>query len=65
VVPGEGGLGTVVFISRKKPWWRRSAGGSYQIEAFFGIAEAARVGELIAELKSLDPENRDASDSGR
>jgi len=65
VVPGEGGRGTVVFISRKKPWWRRSAGGSYQIEAFFGIAEAARVGELIAELKSLDPENRDASDSGR
>jgi hypothetical protein len=65
VMPGEGGRGTVVFISRKKPWWRRSAGGSYQIEAFFGIAEAARVGELIAELRSPAPESPEASDSGR
>jgi hypothetical protein len=65
VIAGAGGRGTVVFISRTKPWWRRSAGGSYQIEAFFGIAEAARVGELIAELRSPAPESPEASDSGR
>lgn len=65
VVPGEGGRGTVVFIHRKKPWWQRSAGGSYRIEAFFGIAEAERVAELIAALRPPDPEPRDASDSAR
>jgi hypothetical protein len=65
VMPGEGGRGTVVFISRKKPWWWRSAGGSYQIEAFFGIAEAARVAALIAALKNPDSDGREASDSAR
>lgn len=65
VIAGEGGRGTVVFVNRKKPWWWRSAGGSYQIEAFFGIAEAARVGALIAALRTPAPEIQDASDSDR
>lgn len=65
VVAGAAGRGTVVFVNRKKPWWWRSAGGSYQIEAFFGIAEAERVGALIAALKHPDPPVEDASDSGR
>ena len=65
VMPGEGGHGTVVFISRKKPWWWRSAGGSYQIEAFFGIAEAARVAALIAALRNPDSDGQEASDSAR
>jgi hypothetical protein len=65
VMPGEGGHGTVVFISRKKPWWWRSAGGSYQIEALFGIAEAARVAALIAALRNPDSDGQEASDSAR
>lgn len=47
-----GPLGTVVFIHRKLPWWQRSAGGSYRLEAFFGIAEAARVAERIEALRT-------------
>lgn len=49
---GPGGLGSVVFIHRKLPWWQRSAGGSYRIEAFYGIAEAQRVAEQIAVLRT-------------
>lgn len=51
---GAGGkaLGSVVFIHRKLPWWQRSAGGSYRIEAFYGIAEAQRVAGQITALRS-------------
>ncbi|WP_299396787.1 hypothetical protein [Pelagibius sp.] len=45
------GEGAVVFIERKLPWWKRSAGGSYQIEAFYGIADAPRVAAEIARLR--------------
>ncbi len=65
VVPGEGGRGAVVFVNRKKPWWWRSAGGSYQMEVFFGIAEAERVGELIAELKADALEAQSIRGNGR
>jgi hypothetical protein len=51
-VPGEADGGSVAFIHRKRPWWRRSAGGSYQIEAFYGIAEARRVAGRIDALKA-------------
>jgi hypothetical protein len=47
----RGDLGTVVFVSRKLPWWQRSAGGSYRIEAFYGIAEAQQVAERIESLR--------------
>ncbi|MGE5767203.1 MAG: hypothetical protein ACM35H_08435, partial [Bacteroidota bacterium] len=51
--PGpDGALGSVVFIHRKLPWWQRSAGGSYRIEAFFGIPEARQVAALVEELKA-------------
>jgi hypothetical protein len=50
--PGpSGSRGNVVFIHRKLPWWQRSAGGGYWIEAFYGIAEAQRVAERIDALK--------------
>jgi len=49
--PPAGGRGNVVFIHRKLPWWQRSAGGGYRIEAFYGIAEAQRVAERIDALK--------------
>lgn len=45
------GDGAVVFVERKLPWWKRSAGGSYQIEAFYGIADAPRVAAEIARLR--------------
>ena len=48
---GASGEGAVVFIERKLPWWKRSAGGSYQIEAFYGIADAPRVAAEIARLR--------------
>ena len=47
----RGDRGTVVFVSRKLPWWQRSAGGSYRIEAFYGIAEAQQVAERIESLR--------------
>jgi hypothetical protein len=65
VAQGEGGRGTVVFVSRKKPWWWRSAGGSYQIEAFFGIPEATQVAAHIAELRTPAAVVQEASDSDR
>ncbi len=46
------GLGTIVFINRKLPWWERRAGGSYQMEAFFGVADAQVIAEEIAKLKA-------------
>jgi len=52
VVPALPGYGIVVFINHKLPWWRRSAGGSTRIEAFFGIPDAQRVAEQIDALKS-------------
>lgn len=48
----EAGQGSVVFIERKLPWWKRSAGGSYQIEGFYGIADAQRVVEEIEKLRT-------------
>lgn len=62
--PG-GDVGSVVFIHRKLPWWQRSAGGSYRIEAFFGIPEAAHVGALIDELMEDAREAQMVRDSGR
>ncbi|WP_422367737.1 hypothetical protein [Pelagibius sp.] len=53
----EGGRGNVIFLERKLGWWRRSAGGSYQIEGFFGIADAPRVAAEIAKLR--DPGDPD------
>lgn len=51
--PGRrGDRGSVVFIHRKLPWWQRSAGGGYRIEAFYGIAEAQRVAERIEALRA-------------
>ncbi|CAN0413846.1 unnamed protein product [Ectocarpus sp. 13 AM-2016] len=47
----EAGQGVVVFMEQKLPWWKRSAGGSYQIEAFYGIADAPMVAEAIEKLK--------------
>ncbi len=55
---GESGPGNVIFLERKLNWWRRSAGGSYQIEGFFGIADAPKVAAEIAKLKGpveVDP----------
>ena len=52
VTPALPGRGTVVFVNRKLPWWQRSAGGGYQIEAFFGIPDAQRVAEAIDKLKA-------------
>lgn len=46
-----GGRGSVIFIHRKLPWWQRSAGGSYRIEALYGIPEARQVGERIEALR--------------
>ena len=65
MVPGLEGRGTVVFVNRKKPWWWRSAGGSYQIEAFFDIAEAEKVAAHIADLRTPDLQAGAASDSDR
>ena len=47
----EAGEGAVIFIERKLPWWQRSAGGSYQIEGFFGIGDAPQVAAEIERLK--------------
>lgn len=55
VSPAAAGLGSVVFVSRKLPWWQRSAGGGYRIEAFYGIAEAQRVAEAIGRLRRAEP----------
>ena len=55
VVAGPGGRGTVIFVHRKKPWWWRSAGGSYQVEAFYDIADPQRVAKLIEVLRSGIP----------
>lgn len=64
--PGpDGALGSVVFIHRKLPWWQRSAGGSYRIEAFFGIAEARQVAALVEELKAHALGARTEPDSDR
>ena len=52
VSPAGPGLGTVVFITRKLPWWQRSAGGGTRIEAFYGIPGAQQVGEAIDRLRS-------------
>lgn len=52
VAPGTAGRGSVVFVNRKRPWWRRSAGGTYQFEAFFGIADAQRVSQVIETLRT-------------
>lgn len=52
VAPAASGRGSVIFINRKLPWWRRSAGGTYRIEAFYGIAEAQRVAERIEALRA-------------
>jgi len=52
VTPAAPGLGSVAFVHRKLPWWQRSAGGGYRIEAFYGIAEAQRVAERIQALRS-------------
>jgi hypothetical protein len=59
---GESGLGSVVFIHRKLPWWQRSAGRNYRFEAFYGIAEAERVAERIEALRrgTDDPPEEDA-----
>ena len=43
---------SVVFVNHKLPWWRRSAGGSTLIEAFYGIPDAQRVAERIEALKT-------------
>jgi hypothetical protein len=46
------GLGIVVFVNRKLPWWQRGLGNNYRIEAFFGIADAQQVAERIDALKA-------------
>jgi hypothetical protein len=48
---GEAGRATVVFVNRKLPWWRRSAGGGHQIEAFYGVTDARRVATALEKLK--------------
>ncbi|WP_420348982.1 hypothetical protein [Pelagibius sp.] len=59
----DSGRGAAVFIERKLPWWKRSAGGSYQIEAFYGIADAPRVTAEIARLRGpVDRSPFDAED---
>jgi hypothetical protein len=52
VAPAAQGRGSVIFVNRKLPWWRRSAGGTYRIEAFYGIAEAQQVAERIEALRA-------------
>ena len=52
VSPALPGRGIVVFLNRKLPWWQRSAGGGYRMEAFFGIADAQRVAEAIDKLRA-------------
>ncbi|MEQ8356533.1 MAG: hypothetical protein RH942_13405 [Kiloniellaceae bacterium] len=52
VTPALPGRGTVVFMHHKLPWWRRSAGSGYRIEAFYGIPDAQRVAEQIDALKA-------------
>ncbi|MGD1879623.1 MAG: hypothetical protein ACFB13_19235 [Kiloniellaceae bacterium] len=46
------GLGSVVFVNRKLPWWQRGLGNNYRIEAFYGIAEAQQVAERIDALRA-------------
>ena len=47
VIANEQGWGSVLFVERKLPWWQHSAGGSYQIEGFYGVADAPQVAEAI------------------
>jgi hypothetical protein len=61
VAPGAAGRGTVIFLDRKLPWWRRSAGGSRQIEAFFGIPDAERVAQAVARLKAGQGPGRESN----
>lgn len=66
VAPGLGapGLGTVVFVHRKLPWWWRSAGGGTRIEAFYGIAGAQQVAEEIDRLRGVpEPEHLPEEDA--
>jgi hypothetical protein len=55
VLPADTGLGSVVFVHRKLPWWERSAGGGYRTEVFYGIAEPERVGAALEALRSGAP----------
>ena len=55
VVTAAPGLDTVVFVHRKLPWWERSAGGGYRIEAFYGIAEGQSVGAALDKLRQGEP----------
>ena len=52
VSPAAPGLGSVVFVNRKLPWWQRSAGGGHRIEAFYGVPGAQQVAEAIELLRS-------------
>lgn len=52
VAPALPGLGTVVFVNRKLPWWQRGLGNNYRIEAFFGIPDAQEVAARIDALKA-------------
>lgn len=54
VSAAEAGRGSVVFVSRKLPWWRRSAGGGTRIEAFYGVPGAPAVAEAIDRLRGPD-----------
>lgn len=47
------GLGTVVFVDRKLPWWQRSAGGGTRVEAFYGVPGAQQVAEEIDRLRGV------------
>ncbi|GAB4237802.1 MAG: hypothetical protein Tsb0032_42380 [Kiloniellaceae bacterium] len=49
------GLGSVVFLNRKLPWWQRSAGGGTRLEAFYGVAEAQQVAAAIERLRQGAP----------
>ncbi|GAB4375466.1 MAG: hypothetical protein Kow00114_38660 [Kiloniellaceae bacterium] len=65
VAPALPGLGTVVFVNRKLPWWRRGLGNNYRIEAFFGIPDAQEVAARIDALKAAAaPEAQPPGDSG-
>jgi len=55
VVAAAPGLDTVVFVHRKLPWWERSAGGGFRIEAFYGVAEGEGVGDAIDKLRLGEP----------
>ena len=57
------GLGTVVFVDRKLPWWQRSAGGGTRVEAFYGISGAQQVAEEIDRLRGGPGDSDEASDT--